>query len=297
MNQIHTIEDLMQILDENPAWLEAMRTRLLTRELIELPEKLTQLAAKVDSFIEATNQRFGVLEEKAEVTNQRLGVLEEKAEVTNQRLGVLEEKAEVTNQRLGVLEEKAEVTNQRLGVLEEKAEVTNQRLDKLETKVDGLETKVDGLDSKVQSIQDSVGVLKGAHARSAALRRASSIAREMGLQRTKNLTDDDLWALVDLADTVDIPTNELRSFREADLIMEATDSDGETCYIAVEISFTANGRDTRRAIRNAELLTKFTGKPAHAAIAGLHRDDRIQTDIESGKVFWYQLDPKVLEAE
>ncbi len=119
----------------------------------------------------------------------------------------------------------------------------------------------------------------------------------MGLQRTRNLTDDDLWALIDLADTADIPTNELRSFREADLIMEATDSDGAACYIAVEISFTVNGRDTTRAIRNARFLTMFTGKCAYAVVAGLYRDDRIQDSIESGEVFWYQLTPEVLDAE
>jgi hypothetical protein len=79
--------------------------------------------------------------------------------------------------------------------------------------------------------------------------------------------------------------------------MEATDQDKKACYIAVEISFTANGRDTTRAIRNAEFLKRFTGKPAYAAVAGLYRDDRIQGIIESEEVFWYQLGPEDLEVE
>ena len=112
--------------------------------------------------------------------------------------------------------------------------------------------------------------------------------------------------------------------------MEVTDGDGETCYVAVEISFTAkrseelpqgrpdhgghgrrrgdllrgcgdivhaNGRDTTRAVRNAEFLTRFTGKRSQAAVAGLRRDDRIEDSIESGEVFWYQLDRSDLEAE
>ena len=119
----------------------------------------------------------------------------------------------------------------------------------------------------------------------------------MGLRRTKTLTQDDLWMMTDQANTSIIPANELKSYRRADLIMEATDSDGDPCYIAVEISFTANGRDTRRAMRNAELLTEFTGRRSYPAIAGLRRDDRIQDLIKSGTVFWYQLDPDVLEAE
>ena len=79
--------------------------------------------------------------------------------------------------------------------------------------------------------------------------------------------------------------------------MEVTDGEGETCYVAVEISFTANGRDTTRAVRNAGFLSKFTGKWSLAAVAGLRRDDRIDESIESGEVFWHQLDPSDLEAE
>ena len=119
----------------------------------------------------------------------------------------------------------------------------------------------------------------------------------MGFQRTKTLTQDDLGALLARADTSGIPTNELRSFRRADLIIEATDPNGATCYIAVEISFTVNGRDTTRARRNAAFLTKFTGDRSYPAVAGLRQDDRIHGLIDSVEVFWYQLDPEVLEAE
>ena len=51
MTTINTIEDLIRILDDNPEWLEALRARLLTRELLEMPNTLAQ-------FMESTNQRF-----------------------------------------------------------------------------------------------------------------------------------------------------------------------------------------------------------------------------------------------
>ena len=69
----------------------------------------------------------------------------------------------------------------------------------------------------------------------------------MGFRRTKNLTADDLWAMTNLADTSDIPANELRSFRHASLIIEATKvADGETCYIVVETSFAVSDRNIAR---------------------------------------------------
>ena len=37
---INTIEDLIQLLDDNPRWVEALRARLLTRDLVELPESI-----------------------------------------------------------------------------------------------------------------------------------------------------------------------------------------------------------------------------------------------------------------
>ena len=184
------------------------------------------------------------------------------------------------------------------------AETTNQRLDSLETDVKELKSDVKELKSDVKelksgfkSLRDDMGILKGAHARNVALEDATTIARAMGLRRIRTLSRDELWDLTDAADTTDIAPNALRSFRRADLVMEATDQAGASCYIAVEISFTANGRDTSRALRNAEFLTRFTGKPAHAAIAGVHRDDRIQSSVESGAVFWYQLEPADLEAD
>ena len=220
MTTIHTIEDLLSVLDEKPEWVEALRARLLTPELLNLPEKFAQFSAEMNKFVAATNRRF-----------------------------------------------------------------------------DSLENRFDSLENRVQSIQDDVGTLKGAHARSAALREAPFIAGDMGLRWVKDLTPADLWGLTERA-PADIPANELNSLRRADLIVEATNPDsGEPCYIAVEISFTANGRDTTRALRNAAFLTQFTGRRSYPAIASLRHDHRIEDLIESGEVFWYQLDRGILEAE
>lgn len=48
MATINTIEDLIQLLDDNPHWVEALRLRLLTRELIELPEKFARFVDAAD---------------------------------------------------------------------------------------------------------------------------------------------------------------------------------------------------------------------------------------------------------
>ena len=266
---IHTIEDLIRILDDHPEWTDALRARLLTRELVELPEKFTQFVAEVNRFVEATNRRFDALEDRVTSIQEDVDTLKEDVGTLKEDVGTLKEDVSTLKEDVSTLKEDSVILKEDVGTLK----------------------------IRVKSIQDDLGPLKGSHARDAALREASIIAEDMGFQRTKTLTQDDLGVLLARTDTSGIPTNELRSFRRADLVIEATDQNGATCYIAVEISFTVNGRDTTRALRNAEFLTKFTGDRSYPAVAGLRRDDRIHGLIESGEVFWYQLDAEVLDAE
>ncbi len=318
MTTIHTIEDLLHVLDENPDWVDALRARLLTHELIELPEKFTQFVAEMNSFVaevnkfvEATKRRFDALEirvdsiqkdvqvlkEDVQVLKEDVQVLKEDVQVLKEDVQVLKEDVQVLKEDVQVLKEDVQVLKEDVQVLKEDVQVLKEDVQVLKEDVQVLKEDVGVLKVRVKTIQDDIGTLKGAHARNAAIREASLIAEDMGLKRTKTLTQDDLGALVARVDMSGIPTNELRSFRRADLMIEATDQDGKKCYIAVEISFTVNGRDTTRALRNARFLTQFTGRRSYAAVAGLRRDDRIHGLIESGEVFWYALDPEVLEAE
>ena len=50
MSTINTMEDLIQVLDEHPEWLEALRARLLTRELLDLPHNFAMFVAEMREF-------------------------------------------------------------------------------------------------------------------------------------------------------------------------------------------------------------------------------------------------------
>ena len=214
---INSMQDLVRVLDEHPEWAEALRVRLLTRELLELPQRLAD-------FVAASNKRFEAIE---------------------------------------------------------------ARLDRVD---DDLST----LKAGQAQMQEDLSLLKGGHARNAAERQAVLIAEDLGLEYVRTLTFDDVSVMVRSHDTTDIPVHDLRSFRLADLIMEATDA-GESCYVAVEISFTANGRDTKRMLRNAGFLTRFTGRRAYAVIASVKVDDRNCGILDDGEVSWYRLERKTLD--
>ena len=148
---------------------------------------------------------------------------------------------------------------------------------------------MDRTNARFARIEDDISNMRGAYARTNALGEAEDIAEDMGFQIVRSLTRDDMRELLRTSDTTGIAVSQQRSFREADLVIEAIDQNGATHYIAVEISNQADERDTHHAARNAEFLTPFTGKPAHAAIASVRNDLRIQSAIDSCQIYWHAL--------
>ena len=148
---------------------------------------------------------------------------------------------------------------------------------------------IDKLARDVTRINNSIGELKGNVARRALNWHFGYIAADMGYRLVNTVTRNERWEMAHHQDISDIPLGQRRSFYEADLVMEVADTDGATHYIAVEASYTADTRDTERAMRNAEFLTRFTGCPAHAAIASRQNDYTIRQLIEDKALFWYQL--------
>ena len=216
---VNTMEDFIRVMDDNPSWLEAVRSRVLTRELIELPARFAE-------YVEASEREFQSIREQFAIVNGHL----------------------------------------------------------------------DALSRRMGRFEQDMARFRARHVSQTVRGDSEFVAEELGCERVKTLSRDDLTAIARAADTSGIPVNDLRSFRRADLVMEAVRVDtGETCYIAVEISYTVNGRDTRRAIRNAGFLRRFTGKDALAVVAGVRKDNRVDEDIAANGVAWYELDEEALE--
>ena len=256
------MEELIQVLDEHPEWVEALCSRLLTRELLDLPHNFAMFVAEMREFKSEMREFKTQMDRFVAATNKRFDAVDARFDTVDARF-----------------------------------DAVDSRFEAVDARFDAVDSRLDGHEVVFKRITDDLGQLKGVHARNVALADAPIIARDLYLRRKKNLTQEELLDLIDAADTTGIHFGDLGSFRVADLIMEARAADGTTCYVAVKASYTANERDTRRAIRNAEFMTRFTGKRSVAVVSGLYRDDRIQDSIESGEVFWHQLMPEQLEAE
>ena len=144
----------------------------------------------------------------------------------------------------------------------------------------------DETNKRFDRIEGDIGVLKGNDAIMATIQYAADIAADMGLELVKTLGRSDLRKLS--ADASYLEERVLQSFRRADLVIEASDG-GEPCYIAVEASYTADWHDVDRAAGNARLLARFTGRPGHAVVAGVHQHGSAEAGLESGRAHWYAL--------
>ena len=146
-------------------------------------------------------------------------------------------------------------------------------------------------------IAHDIGQLRGWFARLNAADFAPVIAYEMGMRMVRTLERIELMNMAHDAVRGGTPRDSLRSFVNADVIIEATQADATTCYIAVEASYTADHRDADRALRNADFLTRFTGIPARPCIVSVRNDRELSPDVLQGNIFWYPIPDQFWEPE
>ena len=226
-----------------------------------LGEESLQLPAKFDAFVE---QVSSFIEEQKRFNAEIRGFTEEQKQFNAMVAGFIEEQKQF-NAEMKLFNEGQRQLNARLMA----------RLDR---------------------ITNDSAQFKGWLARLAATDHAPGIALDMGMEYIGTMTRAELAQLAHKAAGGDIPTKELRSFRHADVVIVA-EFEGATCYIAVEASYTGDRRDTDRALRNAEFLTRFTGIPARAAVVSVRNDRELDPVITPGHVYWYPIPDSFMEPE
>ena len=62
MTTVNDFVDILRIIREQPEWGDALRSALLSRELLEMPQRLAELTATVGEFAASTEKRLVALE-------------------------------------------------------------------------------------------------------------------------------------------------------------------------------------------------------------------------------------------
>ena len=240
----------LRALDEDPAFYEAVRRRVLGDELLALPQILAD-------FIAATDRRLTTLETTL-------------TEFTT-------EQREFNRQTL----EHQKRTDEHFQRLDERADRADERADRIEARLD--------------RVIDDLAFVKGHVIGRAAQDFHEQILEQLGFNFVKMLSRNDLVSMLRSADSADIPFGDRRSFYNADVVLQVSDQHNATHYVAVEASFTADHRDTDRAIRNSEFLTRFMGCPAHPVIVSVSNDREIQPLLDAQTVHWFHIDERDIQ--
>ena len=239
----------LQALRDDPEFRNEVRSQLLGKELLELPERFAQFADYVNGFIE--EQRAFNARTDAGIEELREAVEEQRAFNARTDAGIEELRGDV--RELRELYRRAEV---------------------------------------------NIGILKGNAARRLLRLHHDTILEIFELDFVRTLERNDLTRMVrNSGVATEIDFGQRRSFYAADLVLEGADAEGNIHYVAAEASFTADRRDTDRALRNAEFLTRFTGQPAHPMVASIANDHAVQELVNQGVIRWLQLDEREIEAD
>ena len=175
-----------------------------------------------------------------------------------------------------------------------------ESIDRLETLVEENTKSIKELTETTRISAGHIGDMRGLFASQKVMREAALITNGMGLRNVGTLESQDIIDMWEMGEakglTNNISKDDEKSFKLADLVIVARTDDGAWCYVAVEISYTVDERDTTRAIRNAEYIANFTETPCYAAVAGVSKDNRIDkylTDVpqpyssdQETRIFW-----------
>ena len=271
-----TIQDIIDAIEAEPEMLDALRARLLTRELIELPEKFAKFQ---DFMLEFRNSTLAFQASTAAFQNSTLRFMDSMTEFKD-----------ATQAFIASMLEFKDGTEKRLDGMD-------RRFDGMDRRFDGVDRRFDGMDRRFSHLTVQVNRLNGLVASLTGVAEVGVITSRMGYRYRRTLERVELFNMTYDCDTSGIRQGDLDSFTRADAVAEATDGEGRKRYVAIEISYTARKRDTARAIRNAEFLARFTGVPASAAVAGIQMADEIRDEVDAGDVFWHELPMSVMQPE
>ena len=272
-----TEQQFLERLDTSPKFRDEVRRRVLSAELIAMPENLAETSAQLAKLSKefsafAGEQRTVNTELHTDVAELKEGQAELRTDVAELKEGQAELRTDVAELKEGQAKLRTDVTELKEG----QAEITNT----------------------LKRIETDVGELKGNAAYWIALSRYDEILEDLNLKCVRLLGREDLTKMVRGFGANKFEWGDRRSFYRADLVMEATEvqAPDTTRYVAVEASYTGDHRDTSRAIRNAEMLKRCTGHEASAVVASVRNDRDIQPVIDAGRVTWFQLNPADFQA-
>ena len=274
MTTINNIQDLIQLLRDQPQWADELRGILFSDEIKDLPAAVRDLAQAV----------------------------RDSAEHTGQRLAALESLTEQLPDRTQAVETKVDGLQTQVNTLETKVDGLDTKVDALDTKVERLQTQVNVLGTKTDTLTGQMNHLRGAeYDRRAENRALHRTQTQMGFLQPRTIMGprsglqpvfSSALARARASAAREQPElTEQNNFLNADIII-ADMGDPETrerrsppvAYALFEASITADSDDVQRAAARARTLAQTMGVPATAAVIADNAPELVLQEAHAAKV-------------
>ena len=260
---IHTFQDILDALEQNPRLAEQLQRHLLSQRLLELPEVVARLTERVDQLAAAVAELTARLEEFVRVTNERLGKIE----------------TDIADLKAGQDELRAGQDELRAGQNELRANQVAMRADL--NKISGTVSRLDGTDYEHQA----------AKALPRVARRLFNL-----LQHTQTLHHDAGRIMINLPEleiavqTRRITPDELEDLQNADIIVAGRPHPGQPQFVLAEASITVEVEDVQRAHRRSAILSTATRQATMATVIGTGITDEAQKQANRLDVRYVETD-------
>lgn len=283
MVTIETTNDLLRLLDEDPAFHEAVRSKILTDELMRLPVEYRADVGVLKEDMVQVKSDIGALKEDMVQVKSDVGALKEDMVQVKSDIGEL--KSDVGELKSDVGELKSDVGELKSDVGELKSDVGVLKEDMVQVRSDVGEIKgsVAALDTYTQNLHSDYDRFRGSYAENAARKESGVIAGKITRARGTRVRSTSRYGAEQLTEVFeqaidrdllgDIDDESQDRFTNADDVLLVTERNRERSnfFIVTEASHTMKFTDVHRACNHAKVIERVTGIRAFAVVAGVRR--------------------------
>ena len=289
---IETFQDILDVLEQNPEYREAMRRHILDEEIRRLPAEFRELRETVDSlaqvvrdYIKTTNERLSRMEADVAELKEGQGRLEAGQASLEVRQGRLEAGQASLEVRQGSLEAG-------FARLEGRQESLEAGFARLEGRQASLEGRQESLEAGFARLEGRVGDVAGtAYERRIVRHCRSIVSRRLGIKRAKilrsiNVQEHEALDLLvaNASETGSITDEQVYDLDLADIIITGAADPGQAGYAVIEVSETIDDSDVDRAHERAAILAIAVSEPVAAAVIGKAISDANRQRAAQGRV-------------
>lgn len=275
---INSFQDILDALEQNPEYRDAMRRLILDEEFLQLPaivrelqETVADLARTVREYMAATNARL----DRLEAGQEELRVGQDELRAGQKEIRERQDRMEgdIADLKAGQARMQGDIAELQAGQARMQGDITELQAGQTLMQEDIAELK-----AGQNRMQGQLNNLSGTDYE----RRVARFLRRYAIRRL-NLYNAALLYSVTLPDNNTIPemldaaaasgviTNDVADeLAEVDLVVSGNfgAADGELVYVAAEVSITVFEDDVDRAKERAAILAQISGMPVKAAVVG-----------------------------